>query len=101
MIVSTFSAQNSGKGTAMFSRAGKSTINQYKCFNDKTKELKVANREDDDCEVLWDTKEARNDSILAVPEPEINLAKAGKELSLAFEEDESPVLNTLNFSIIS
>jgi hypothetical protein len=37
MIVRTRFTSDSGLGTAMFSRAGKTTIDQYMCFSDNSK----------------------------------------------------------------
>lgn len=44
MIAHTNYMKASGVGTAMFSRAGKTTIDQYLCFGDGTKTSEMAER---------------------------------------------------------
>lgn len=46
MIVNTKFSKNSGLGTAMFSRAGKTTINQYISFADGSKNEEIEEPED-------------------------------------------------------
>lgn len=43
-MIETDYTKASGLGTAMFSRAGKTTINQYLCFNDNKKTNELAER---------------------------------------------------------